>query len=120
MLGLVLFFACGQIALAQYATTKPILEPTVFALGAISTGDYECVPEFAPDGKTLYFVKSTPDANFWTIVFSRIENSKWTKPQVAPEWRGPSHMADAPRTGQILIVEATVPGVSREQIERSL
>jgi sugar lactone lactonase YvrE len=30
---------------------------------------------------------------------------------VATEWRGPAHMADGPRTGQILTVEVTVPGV---------
>jgi Tol biopolymer transport system component len=42
------------------------------------------VPQFSPDEKTFYFIKSTPDANFWTIVFSRWENGKWTEPQVAP------------------------------------
>jgi sugar lactone lactonase YvrE len=30
---------------------------------------------------------------------------------VATEWRGPAHMADGPRTGQILTAEMTVPGV---------
>jgi len=34
---------------------------------------------------------------------------------VATEWRGPAHMADGPRTGQILTIEATVPGVSHEE-----
>lgn len=81
---LVLLLACGQITQAQYATTKPISEPTIFAPGVISTGDYEVCPEFSPDGTTLYFVKSTPDANFWTIVFSRFENDKWSVPRVAP------------------------------------
>jgi sugar lactone lactonase YvrE len=38
---------------------------------------------------------------------------------VATEWRGPAHMTDGPRTGQILTVEVLCPGVSREQI-RSL
>ena len=60
------------------------IQPTLFAPGVISTGDYECVPEFSPDGKTLYFVKSTPDANFWTIVFSRLINGRWNQPQIAP------------------------------------
>ena len=63
---------------------RPISEPTVFAPGVISTGDYEVCPEFSFDGKTLYFVKSTPDANFWTIVFSRFERGKWSAPRVAP------------------------------------
>jgi Tol biopolymer transport system component len=67
-----------------FDSDKPISEPTIFAPGVISTGDYEVCPQFSPDGKTFYFVKSTPDANFWTIVFSRFENGKWNAPQVAP------------------------------------
>jgi Tol biopolymer transport system component len=81
---IVALLACAQIATAQYPSTKPLSEPTVFAPGVISTGDYEVCPHFSPDGKTFYFVKSTPDANFWTIVFSRFENGKWSPPKVAP------------------------------------
>ena len=81
---IVVLFACGQIAMAQFAATTPMSEPTVFAPGVISTGDYEVCPQFSPDGKTFYFVKSTPDANFWTIVVSRSENGKWSAPVVAP------------------------------------
>ena len=33
---------------------------------------------------------------------------------VATEWRGPEHMAEGPRTGRILTIEVTVPGVSHE------
>lgn len=80
----VLLLACVQITRAQYPKAKSISEPTVFAPGVISTGDYEVCPTFSPDGRTFYFVKSTPDANFWTIVFSRFENGKWSGAQVAP------------------------------------
>ncbi len=90
-LGVFCFLLSIQTSSGQHAekkmpftSEKPILEPTVFAPNKISTGDYECVPQFSPDGKTLYFVKSTPDANFWTIVFSRLENGKWSAPAVAP------------------------------------
>ncbi|MEA2587822.1 MAG: hypothetical protein QOH66_749 [Actinomycetota bacterium] len=38
---------------------------------------------------------------------------------VATEWRGPQHMADGSRTGQILTTEVTTPGVSHEPL-RSL
>ena len=65
------------------ALQKDVLEPTIFAPGIISTGDYEVCPEFSPDGQTFYFVKSTPDANFWTIVVSYLKDGKWTEPQVA-------------------------------------
>jgi len=80
----VLIWGFGRIAQAQYASERPISEPTIFAPGVISTGDYEVCPQLTPDGKTFYFVKSTPDANFWTIVFSRFQNGKWNAPQVAP------------------------------------
>jgi sugar lactone lactonase YvrE len=33
---------------------------------------------------------------------------------VATEWRGPAHMTGGPRTGQILTVDVTSPGVSRQ------
>ncbi len=67
-------------------TTLPetsVSEPTVFAPDVISTGDYEGAEEFSPDGKTIYYLKLTPDFNFWTMVFSRFENGKWTSPKVA-------------------------------------
>jgi Tol biopolymer transport system component len=69
---------------SPFAAEKPILEPTVFAPNIISTGDYEVCPEFSPDGKTFYFVKSTPDANFWTIVFSEFANGGWSAPAIVP------------------------------------
>ncbi|MEW6736356.1 MAG: hypothetical protein AB1489_34005, partial [Acidobacteriota bacterium] len=67
-----------------YASAEDLLEPTIFAEGVISTGEYESTPEFSPDGKTLYFLKNTPDFNFWTIVVSHFENGKWSEPEVAP------------------------------------
>ncbi len=79
-----LFFACGlKIAEAQLAATTPMLEPTLFAPNEISTGDYDSHPAFTPDGKTLYFLKITPDFNFWTIVVSRFANEHWSDPTVA-------------------------------------
>jgi hypothetical protein len=63
---------------------KPIPVPTIFVPGVISTGDYEVCPQFSLDEKTFYFVKSTPDANFWTIVVSQLEKGKWSAPRVAP------------------------------------
>ena len=67
-----------------YASTKPIREPDVFAAGVISTGDFDSHPAFMPDGKTLYFVRSTPNFNLWTILVSRFERGKWSEPEVAP------------------------------------
>lgn len=67
-----------------YQSTRPIKTPVIFGEGIISTGDYESHPAFAPDGQTLYFVKSTPTFSFWTIVVSRFVDGRWTTPEVAP------------------------------------
>jgi len=81
---ILVLLTCGRITQAQYATTKPASEPMIFAPGVILTGDYEVCPTSSPDGRTFDFVKSTHDADFWTIVFSRFENGRWNAPQVAP------------------------------------
>jgi Tol biopolymer transport system component len=67
-----------------YASTNPISEPSIFGKGVISTGDFDSHPAFTPDGKTLYFLRSTPNFNFWTILVSRFERGTWSMPEVAP------------------------------------
>ena len=67
-----------------YASGGPISTPVIFGEGVISTGDYESHPAFMPDGRTLYFVKSTPMFSFWTIVVARFVNGQWTTPDMAP------------------------------------
>jgi Tol biopolymer transport system component len=67
-----------------YATDKLLSEPAVFADGTISTGDFDSHPAFTPDGRTLYFVRSTPNFNLWTILVSRFERGRWSTPEVAP------------------------------------
>jgi Tol biopolymer transport system component len=67
-----------------YASPKPLTEATVFGNGVISTGDFDSHPAFTPDGKTLYFVRSTPTFNLWTILVSRFQNGRWSTPEVAP------------------------------------
>src|SRR5256885_1992867 len=63
---------------------EPRFEPQLFAPGTISTGDAESHLSFTPDGKTVYFIKSTPSFNYWTIVESHLRNGRWTSPVVAP------------------------------------
>src|ERR1043166_5169619 len=67
-----------------YVSAKTLSEPTIFADGVISTGDFDSHPAFTPDGQTVYFVRSTPNFNLWTILFSRFENGHWNTPEVAP------------------------------------
>jgi WD40-like Beta Propeller Repeat len=70
-------------AAPPYASDKPLNDPALFAEGVISTGDYDSHPAFTPDGRTLYFLKSTPDFSFWTIVVSRFDAGRWGAPEVA-------------------------------------
>lgn len=67
-----------------YAVSRPLTEPALFAEGIISTPDYELNAAFTPDGKTVYFTKSTTNMGFWTIVFSQFRDGAWTQPEVAP------------------------------------
>jgi Tol biopolymer transport system component len=67
-----------------YASAKPLSEPAVLAEDVISTGEFDSHPAFTPDGKTLYFVRSTPNFNLWTILVTRFESGRWTTPEVAP------------------------------------
>jgi Tol biopolymer transport system component len=67
-----------------YATAKPLSEPSIFAEGVVSTGDFDSHPAFTPDGKTLYFVRSTPNFSRWTILVSRFVKGRWNTPEVAP------------------------------------
>jgi Tol biopolymer transport system component len=75
------------------ASAKPISEPAVFAPGPISGGDFDSHPAFTPDGKTLYFVRSTPTFNLWTILVSHFEHGKWRTPET-PAFSGQYSDAD--------------------------
>lgn len=67
-----------------YAKDRPITEPTVFAPGVVSTGQFDSHPAFTPDGRTLYFLRSTPTFDLWTIVVTRFREGRWTTPRTAP------------------------------------
>ncbi|MGH9908251.1 MAG: hypothetical protein ACRD8U_22020, partial [Pyrinomonadaceae bacterium] len=67
-----------------YTASQPLSEPTVFAAGVVSTGDFDSHPAFTPDGKTLYFLRSTPNWTLWTIIVSRFEKGRWQTPETAP------------------------------------
>jgi Tol biopolymer transport system component len=67
-----------------YAIPKPTSLPSVFGLDVISTPEFESHPHFTGDGKTLYFVKSTPQFSDWKIYVSKFEKGVWSKPELAP------------------------------------
>jgi hypothetical protein len=72
--------AAGPAALV--ATVDAV--PRLLAPGWISTGDDDAHAVFAPDGGTLYFLKSTPGFNLWTIVSSTRGPRGWSRPRVVP------------------------------------
>ena len=65
------------------AAGRPV-EPALFAEGVISTSDYELNTAFLPDGRTVFFTKSTADMGFWTIVSARLVGDRWSEPEIAP------------------------------------
>ncbi|MEK6321111.1 MAG: hypothetical protein AABN33_05450 [Acidobacteriota bacterium] len=67
-----------------YASGKSLSEPAIFADGIVSTGDFDSHPAFTTDGKTLYFVRSTPSFSLSTILVSRFEKGTWRTPEIAP------------------------------------
>lgn len=70
--------------LPPYTSLTPVSQPKIFGPGIISTGEYDTHPAFTPDGKTLYFLRSTPNFNLWTILVSRFVKGHWSTPEVAP------------------------------------
>lgn len=80
MTTLLLAITCSsQTAHAQLidSTAKPV----PFAPGIASTPYDEWALTFTPDGNTFY---SSQGGMYWTIVFSRKKDGKWSRPQVAP------------------------------------
>ncbi len=59
----------------------PGMTPEIFAPGIISTGYNERIAAFTPDGREFYY--SLYGAPHMIILFTKEENGRWTKPQVA-------------------------------------
>jgi hypothetical protein len=76
---------------AYLGQTPPGDEPVLFAPGIVSTnaGNHSS-PAFSPDGKELYWEMS---AKIW---FTKLENDKWSNPQMLPFCEADSHMYDNP------------------------
>ena len=72
----------GIILTGTMATASFGREPRVFSPGVISSGAHDSAPAFSPDGKVLYFGRSTPAASL--ILTSRLGREGWSLPTVAP------------------------------------
>jgi hypothetical protein len=62
--------------------TPPGGEPELFARGIISDGMHNRDVAVTPDGNEMYFGLAGP--GFVTIICTKRENGRWTKPDVAP------------------------------------
>lgn len=82
-LGLAALAAVPKAA-SPYASPRPLPTPVRFADGIINTGHDDAHVTFTPDGRQLYFIRSTPDFAHWTVFTSRFEGSHWTEPRIAP------------------------------------
>lgn len=60
----------------------PGMTPEIFAPGIISTGFRENCATFTADGKDLYY--GIVGAPYSVIIYIKLENSQWTKPQIIP------------------------------------
>jgi hypothetical protein len=77
--------AIGISLTSAHAATLPFLhEPELVGPGVISTPDDEYAGSLTPDGNTIYFNKSVPTSNQYTIVSSRLVAGKWTTPTIVP------------------------------------
>jgi WD40-like Beta Propeller Repeat len=66
-----------------YTLSEPLGEAKVLRPGQLCTGDYEAYPSFTADGRSLFFVKSSPDFTYRTIVESNYL-SDWSIPRTPP------------------------------------
>jgi hypothetical protein len=67
-----------------YAVASPLTEPRLFGEGIVSTAADEFGGQFTADGRTLYFNRSVPRSQLYTIFVSTFRGGRWTLPEVAP------------------------------------
>jgi len=80
--------------------TKPGAQPELFAPGIVSSRfGMHCPATFSPDGREAYWnlmvEPRTPGYSISRLLFSRLQDGRWTFPQVAP-FTGEGKDADVP------------------------
>ncbi len=67
---------------APYAV-GPLPEPRIFGEGVLSTPADEFGGALTPDGRTIYFNRSIPRSQLYTILVSSFADGRWSAPEVA-------------------------------------
>ena len=68
----------------------PVDEPVLFAPGIVSTGEDHCSAALSPDGQEIYWELGIK------IGFSRLENGRWTEPEVVSFCKGDTYQYGNP------------------------
>ena len=103
-----------------YRSDKPIPEPRLFAEGIVSSGDFDTHPAFTPDGRTLYFVRSTPNFTDWKIYVTQMAGGRWTEPKLAPfsgKYRDADPFVTSDGKHLYFISDRPVDGAQREDMD---
>lgn len=93
--------------------------PEIFAPGVISGSANDGSPTFSPDGKSLFFTRST--AHWSVILESHKEGGSWSKPQVASfsgEWSD-SSPAVSPDGKYVIFVSVRSAATSTKEQKQS-
>ncbi len=68
---------------AFLTATALAAEPQLVEPGRISTGADESHPSFSADGRTMWFLRNTPDFLHWTVMETQWRQGRWQAPHVA-------------------------------------
>jgi len=94
----------------------PTSEPVLFAPGIVSNGGNHSSVAISPDGKEIYWSRVINIRKIW---FSKLENGRWTEPDMLSFCKGDSYMYDNPyitTDGKKLFFTSFRPGaVSQEK-----
>ncbi len=82
-IALTLFLLCAPLIYSK-TSSQSLPQAKLFAEGLINTNADEYGPAFTPDGKTLYFTRRVNRRDSEFIYVSRLENGKWSAPELAP------------------------------------
>jgi len=82
-IALPLFLLCALLACLRASSQSPP-KAKLFAEGVINTGADEYGPAFTRDGGKLYFTRRVNRRDSEFIYVSRLENGKWSAPELAP------------------------------------